>query len=196
MEAGAGGADSGESKKVASSCFELLHMEMVEYFSRQAEQDEQALHGGKADPAVVEKKVKTKLQMLGYTVGHRLAERYTKDVQRLNHPPDGQLRIIKFICKEFWQLVFRKPAVDKLSTNFRGIYQLVDHRFSWIAKISGTPQQRKPYVAFASGVIKGALANLGVKVSVEVEVSANSACTFRIVDISQARRISSRSAKS
>eukprot|EP00808_Paulinella_micropora_P019133 g60554.t1 len=160
-------------------------MQMVDYFVAQAEKEE----GAAKDAFRTEKKVHSKLQNLGFDVGHRLAERYTKDLQRFN----GQLNIIKFICKEFWQYVFRKP-VDKLQTNYRGIYVLHDNKFAWISKISGTPEQCKPYVAFACGVIKGALANLGVKASVMVEISAQASCEFRIVDISQARRTSSRAA--
>eukprot|EP00457_Paulinella_chromatophora_P011024 gb/GEZN01011147.1/.p1 GENE.gb/GEZN01011147.1/~~gb/GEZN01011147.1/.p1 ORF type:complete len:187 (-),score=35.69 gb/GEZN01011147.1/:525-1085(-) len=175
------------SAQVADSCFELLHMQMVDYFIAQAEKEE----GVGKDPLRLEKKVHSKLQNLGFDVGHRLAERYTKDLQRFT----GQLNIIKFICKEFWQAVFRKP-VDKLQTNYRGIYVLHDNKFSWISKISGTPEQCKPYLAFACGVIKGALSNLGVKASVMVEISPQAACEFRIVDISQARRISSRAASS
>src|SRR4051794_3935749 len=38
---------------------------------------------------------------------------------------------VKFLCKEFWLSVFRKQ-IDKLQTNYKGIYVLHDFQFRWI----------------------------------------------------------------
>jgi hypothetical protein len=38
------------------------------------------------------------------------------------------LEVIKFICKEFWQMLYKKQ-VDNLRTNHRGVYVLQDNRF-------------------------------------------------------------------
>ena len=55
-----------------------------------------------------------KIEAVGFQVGQRLAQRYTKDRQRLG----DTLEIIKFICKDFWMEVYRKQ-IDKLQTNNR-----------------------------------------------------------------------------
>jgi hypothetical protein len=47
-------------------------------------------------------------------VGYRFAERYAKDRPRMPEPLD----VIKFVCKDFWILIFKKQ-IDKLQTNHR-----------------------------------------------------------------------------
>ena len=42
----------------------------------------------------------------GFRVGRQLAERYTANRARLGEP----LEVIKFICKDFWAVVFRKQV--------------------------------------------------------------------------------------
>jgi len=127
-------------RKLAESCFEFLHIEMVDYFTRQSEallaagKDAKgfALEGKVANPTKQSQAyTMTKLDQLGYEVGHRLAERYSKDQSWLVE----QLDIIKFICKEFWSALFKKQ-VDKLQTNYKGIYVLHDMSFRWIQHLS------------------------------------------------------------
>ena len=55
-----------------------------------------------------------KLEAVGFHVGERLVERYTKERPRFS----DTLEIIKFICKDFWYEVYRKH-IDKLQTNNR-----------------------------------------------------------------------------
>ena len=55
-----------------------------------------------------------KLEAVGFQVGERLVERYTKERPRFS----DTLEIIKFICKDFWFEVYRKQ-IDKLQTNNR-----------------------------------------------------------------------------
>ena len=43
-------------------------------------------------------KAALKLEAIGFAVGHRLVERYTRDRPRFS----DTLEIIKFICKDFW----------------------------------------------------------------------------------------------
>ena len=45
---------------------------------------------------------------------YKFCSRYTRDKARLGQT----LEVIKFICKDFWQAVFRKQ-VDNLKTNHR-----------------------------------------------------------------------------
>eukprot|EP00456_Euglypha_rotunda_P049507 TRINITY_DN39716_c0_g1_i3.p1 TRINITY_DN39716_c0_g1~~TRINITY_DN39716_c0_g1_i3.p1 ORF type:complete len:153 (+),score=30.86 TRINITY_DN39716_c0_g1_i3:141-599(+) len=107
-----------------------------------------------------QKKVQNKLISIGFHVGQRLAEKYTKDQVRFIDP----LEVIKFVCRDFWLAVFRKQ-VDKLQTNYRGIYVLHDFNFRWLARLSyptNVAEEAKPYTFLACGVIKGALQNLGI----------------------------------
>ena len=43
--------------------------------------------------------------------------------------------MIKFLCKDLWQLVFRKQ-IDNLKTNHRGTFVLTDTRFLSLARMS------------------------------------------------------------
>jgi len=53
-----------------------------------------------------------------------------------NRPrPQTPLDSIKFVCKDLWQLLFRKP-VDNLKTNHRGIFVLTDQRFQPLSRMS------------------------------------------------------------
>lgn len=51
---------------------------------------------------------------MGHRVGSILVERAAKDIPRLTN----ELETVKFICKEFWTVVFGKAA-DNLRTNHK-----------------------------------------------------------------------------
>jgi hypothetical protein len=156
--------------QVNESCLDLLLAEMVEHaFQRtlHTEEDREA--------------VAAKLENLGYRVGLALAERYTKDKAR----PTDNLDVVKFVCKDLWLAVFRKQ-VDNLKTNHRGVYVLQDNAFKWFARMS-TPagghdaaRRATPYLWFPCGIVRGALANLGVACTVVAETTGLPQCTFQI----------------
>eukprot|EP01126_Amoeba_proteus_P001512 TRINITY_DN10447_c0_g1_i2.p1 TRINITY_DN10447_c0_g1~~TRINITY_DN10447_c0_g1_i2.p1 ORF type:complete len:137 (+),score=21.78 TRINITY_DN10447_c0_g1_i2:168-578(+) len=121
-----------------------------------------------------------KLELLGFRVGQKLVEKYTTDRPRFNEKID----IIKFICREFWQLLFQKQ-VDSLRTNRKGVFVLTDNKFRWITRLSSdtshrTKQLVEKYVVFPCGLIKGALDVLGVPCFVKAEISSVPMCTFTI----------------
>ncbi|ORZ39454.1 transport protein particle component, partial [Catenaria anguillulae PL171] len=122
-----------------------------------------------------------KLEMLGYNVGQRLVERLAKDHARFKDTLD----VVKFICKEFWTCVFGKQ-VDNLKTNHRGVYVLQDNQFAWFRGASGpgsaaeTTQAMAPYLWFPCGLIRGALAGLGLSTVVMAESAGLPQCTFQI----------------
>lgn len=60
-----------------------------------------------------------KIELIGFNAGFKLAETLTRDRQRFTDTLDK----IKWICKEFWQLIFNS-TVDNLKTNHRGVYVL------------------------------------------------------------------------
>ena len=93
------------SKEVAETCFAFLHMELVRM----------ALGGDTASISTPElQQAGRKVEAVGFQVGQRLIERYTKDRPRFS----DTLEKIKFICKDFWFEIYRKQ-IDKLKTNNR-----------------------------------------------------------------------------
>ena len=147
-------------------------------------------------------------------------------------PQAATLDIIKFLCKDLWQAVFRKQ-IDNLKTNHRGTFVLTDNVFSPLKRCSlasatsaatgqtgsavtdeagavrndtatkrpsktiqrarqaedgidalppgstlysGTgledaTKQAQTFLAYPSGVIRGALAGLGIEAEVRAEVA-------------------------
>lgn len=49
---------------------------------------------------------------------------------------NDQLELFKFLCKEFWNLVFGKQ-IDNLKTNHRGVYVLHVLDFPWSSRFAG-----------------------------------------------------------
>jgi len=259
-------------KYVAESCFEFLHLELVEYFRNQcrigvnAEQTvinplsasvipstnttnsssvssastisststsiSQNISGSvsgsgeeKKAKERAERESQSKIEEIGFQVGLRLAEKYSREVGWFV----DQLDIIKFICKDFWIAVFRKQ-IDKLQTNYKGIWVLHDNQFRWLFRLdvplvssstghfslpntgsaNVTPtsmsssssltqsvsqsqtvnqpgnsliEEAKFYTAFACGLIRGGLWNLGIHASVKADVNKLPACQFTVVDL-------------
>ncbi|KAI9140790.1 transport protein particle component [Paraphysoderma sedebokerense] len=122
-----------------------------------------------------------KLEMLGYSVGQKIVEKFTKDIPRFADTLD----IVKFICKELWTILFRKQ-VDNLKTNHRGVYVVQDNNFRWFSRMSSDVNEIEtnraviPYLWFPCGLIRGALANLGVSSVVMAETSTLPQCMFYV----------------
>ncbi|KAJ0771267.1 putative transport protein particle (TRAPP) component [Helianthus annuus] len=82
------------------------------------------------------------------------------------------LEAIKFICKNFWSLLFKKQ-IDNLKTNHRGTFVLQDDKFAWLSRMSGEPSTETRgsapeagnkaaettgmHLYFPCGIIRGAL---------------------------------------
>ncbi|OQR92012.1 trafficking protein particle complex subunit 6B [Thraustotheca clavata] len=121
-----------------------------------------------------------KLEAFGYDVGYRFVERFSRDRPRLLEPLD----IIKFICKDFWIHIFKKQ-IDKLQTNHRGVFVLQDFNFRWIHSLSAdsddeSKKQALIFLIFPCGVLRGALANLGLLAIVNADLNAVPGCVFNI----------------
>jgi len=156
-------------RELAESCFEFLYLELVRTFYVKEEDD----RGTRAS-----------LDAMGFQVGQQLAERYTLERARFS----DHLEVIKFICKEFWNELFKKQ-VDNLKTNRnREIFVLQDNRFRWLRHMSlpddvtEAAEKVHQYLVYPCGIIKGALASFGVicEVSAELTDSATHACAFHI----------------
>ncbi len=109
-----------------------------------------------------------------------------------------QLDVIKFVCKDFWGLLFNKQ-VDKLQTNYKvtlsdaasrrsarcskltprgpsqGIYVLHDSNFAPLSRMSTATEPSKddilPYTALVCGMLRGALSNLGARPAAHAHIA-------------------------
>ncbi|KAF2669299.1 transport protein particle component [Microthyrium microscopicum] len=122
-----------------------------------------------------------RLDGLGYRVGLGIVERFAKDKPRFTDTLD----VIKFLCKDLWTLVFKKQ-IDNLKTNHRGVYVLTDNSFRPLSKMSleqgreGMMAQAQPFLYFPAGLIRGALASMGIVATVQAESIELPGATFQI----------------
>ncbi|KAJ3473655.1 hypothetical protein NLG97_g10195 [Lecanicillium saksenae] len=121
-----------------------------------------------------------RLETLGYRVGQGLVERFSRDRPRLNDTLD----VIKFLCKDLWSLVFGKN-IDNLKTNHRGVYVLTDNvfrPFSRMSTVAGGQAvvRAQPFLWFPCGIVRGALAALGINASVHAEINELPGAVFQI----------------
>ncbi|CUA71396.1 Trafficking protein particle complex subunit 6B [Mus musculus] [Rhizoctonia solani] len=128
-----------------------------------------------------EEALRVRLESIGMHVGANLVERISRDRPRFTDTLD----IVKFICKDLWTTVWEKQ-VENLRTNHRGVYVLTDSPFKPLARISayGTApeiiQKAKVYAYVPAGIIRGALARLGLQGTVTPDISDLPRCTFQI----------------
>lgn len=150
--------------------FEFLHMETVHAII--GTPNRVALTADQERAAV------TKLEQIGYTTGNKFVSKLTKDWPRFK----DELDCVKFICKEFWSSIFKKQ-IDNLRTNHQGVYVLQDNRFSFLTRIPSDTKETyllPRYIVFACGLIRGALANLGLNVVVTAEVTTPPSTKFQV----------------
>lgn len=104
-----------------------------------------------------------KLENMGFYVGQRLVEQHTRH-RNLNL--DNNHAVMKYLCKDFWQLAFMHTA-SQLRTNHRGIFVVDDDSFQWLSAIGPVEgcdckEAALKYLIFPCGVLRGALYSLGV----------------------------------
>ena len=99
------------------------------------------------------------------------------------HPKfKDELDLMKFICKDYWVCIFRKQ-IDNLRTNHQGVYVLQDKSFKYLQTVSNSKQyfeDSAAFLVFTCGLIRGSLANLGVKSVVTTDVNTLPAVKFQI----------------
>jgi hypothetical protein len=167
-----------EPSHVSEAALEFLLTEVLHYIGSTctSDKEEEAIYAAEMAAA--------KLERMGYSVGYRLCERLA---QHKTFGTDSSLEAVKFLCKEFWTEVFRKQ-IDKLQTNHRGVFVLKDLDLIWLTRLP--PNQEKARVgaiqllAFPCGLVRGALANLGIPAVVSCDFMADgqnmAACSFNI----------------
>ncbi|KAJ5753836.1 uncharacterized protein N7511_007989 [Penicillium nucicola] len=162
----------------SSSCFDFLLIELVPMAERMAR--DLATEGKETEDEEVRETTFFRLESLGYRVGQGLAERFSRDRPRFT----DNLDVIKFLCKDLWTVLFKKQ-VDNLKTNHRGVYVLTDSAFRPFGRMSmavrsDATSMAQAYLWFPCGVIRGALANLGINTTVQAETSDLPGATFQI----------------
>eukprot|EP00035_Acanthoeca_spectabilis_P021890 m.440789 g.440789 ORF g.440789 m.440789 type:complete len:155 (+) comp18565_c0_seq1:80-544(+) len=118
-----------------------------------------------------------KLEQIGFRVGQALFESKSVVGSRFKE----QLDVIKFICKEIWQVVFLKQ-IDNLRTNHKGTFRLQDNAFRAFSMMGNSPAEQakaKIMLAFPCGIIRGGLASVGMHdVEIKGEVESMPTCKF------------------
>lgn len=144
--------------------FQLLHSELIQFILSKSGPDRN--------------KALSDVESIGFSTGYRLVEKITRE-----HPKfKDELDLMKFICKDYWVCVFRKQ-IDNLRTNHQGVYVLQDKSFKYLQTVSGSKQyfeDSSAFLVFTCGLIRGSLANLGVKSVVTTEVINLPAVKFQI----------------
>ncbi len=178
VPSGASGAGSGPAQPgalaprataVSAAGLDVLQAEFTAYLLR-----------NHADGRFGQEALFQKLEASGYATGKRYVERLTRDRERLVDTLD----VLKFVCREFWTDAFRK-AVDKLQTNNKGTFVLQDFNFRPLRHLSGGPGEDTKAVALTylvgpCGMIRGALAGLGLECSVNADASALPRVVFQL----------------
>ncbi|KAJ5578846.1 Trafficking protein particle complex subunit 6B [Penicillium hetheringtonii] len=144
------------ARALSSSCFDFLLIELVPMAERIAK--DLATDETEPDDEEVRESTYFRLDTLGYRVGQGLAER---------------------------------KQIDNLKTNHRGVYVLTDSSFRPFARMSmavraDAVSMAQAYLWFPCGIIRGALANLGINTTVQAETSELPGATFQIKTV-QAR---------
>ncbi|KAI9455878.1 NO signaling/Golgi transport ligand-binding domain-containing protein [Boletus coccyginus] len=133
--------------------------------------------------------VRIRLKAIGLHIGGNFVERLCRGRPLLGDTLDA----IKFVCKELWVSYWDKQ-VDNLRTNHRarslstlhGVFVLQDNAFKPISRISSWQvrsealRRARMDAVLPAGLIRGALARIGLHGTVTTEITSLSHCTFHI----------------
>ncbi|XP_059474295.1 trafficking protein particle complex subunit 6b [Neocloeon triangulifer] len=145
--------------------FEFLHAEIIKYIVGDDNSPSKDLD-------------LSALDTMGFSCGYRIIERLTREWPKFK----DELEVVKFICTDFWTAVYGKQ-IDNLRTNNQGLYVLQDNMFRFLSKISIGKELMEiapNYYTFTCGLVRGALANLGVVSAVNAEVQIMPSVKFHI----------------
>lgn len=187
-----GNTTATQQRAVSEQIMEFLLAELSIYAAKSCSttvEDEEGM-------TVAAEMAAAKLERMGAAVGYRLTERLaeSKTWNVVTPHQDAaaavaaqQLEAVKFLCKEVWMEIFNKQ-IDKLQTNHRGVFVLKDLELKWLTRFPvGSELSRVAAIrllAFPCGVVRGALANLGIPAVVSCDFLADgqnmAACSFNI----------------
>jgi len=175
---------------VSEASFEFLMTEVLRYVERSTPPKSDS----QADTIFAKEMAAAKMERMGYSVGFRLCERLSQNriFSAGGKDPSSvaaaaQLEAVKFLCKEVWIEVFRKQ-IDKLQTNHRGVFVLKDMKLRWLEGLPANQENSRitaiQMLAFPCGIVRGALANLGIPAVVSCDFLADgqnmAACSFNV----------------
>lgn len=183
-------ATDGSLTHVSDASFEFLMTEVLRYVERSTPPK-----GDSPEDAIFAKEMAAaKMERMGYSVGFRLCERLSQNrifsaggKDPTSIAAASQLEAVKFLCKEVWIEVFRKQ-IDKLQTNHRGVFVLKDMKLRWLEGLPVNKENSRitaiQMLAFPCGIVRGALANLGIPAVVSCDFLADgqnmAACSFNV----------------
>lgn len=158
--------------EVSSSALEYLLIEAVPLAQRVAAEIGQDL----------ESEHIYRVEKYGKQVGRGLAHLETLDRPRMTQTLD----IIRFIGKELWTLLYKKP-IDNLKTNHRDTYVLIDNNFEYCSRMSSaegperTAELAAPFLWYPAGIIRGFLESMGFKATVQFKLVQSPAASFIVL---------------
>ena len=168
--------NSGKNDRVSEAAFQFLLREIMFYEGPLVNERNESV----TDNATITVEKTQRIENIGFDIGYRLAEKLTMDQKILTFT---ELDVIKFICKNFWEEVFRKK-IDKLQTNNKGVFFLFDNSFRWLEKYASNDEATREAASnllhLPCGIVRGALANLGMTVVVNADFINLPSVTFHI----------------
>lgn len=122
---------------VSFTLFELLHMEIIQYFQTKCSDD--------SEGEVSKSEVIEKLERLGFRVGQSVCELLMREETR--HMKDDKESVpektMKFVAKRMWQYLFNAPEHPHLSRSKnkrKDVFVLEDRQFRLLQRISAGKQ--------------------------------------------------------
>lgn len=156
-----------ETTYVNNTLFKLLIMEMIP----------STIESSK-NQLLSDSQINVKLELLGYNIGVKLNElilfKLIDQFDKNNESLSTSLDIMKFICKDFWKILFKKQ-ISNLRTNHRGTFVLVDSNFKLIENFDiNHPDCNKMityYLMYINGLIKGVLKSFGINSNITNDIT-------------------------
>ena len=152
-----------QEREVGVDLFAYLHGEIYSFIMRTFSDSEQQ---------------SSKLRAMGVRVGQVLQERLNVDAPRTQDEVD----IVRFVCRDVWTNLFMKQ-IDKLKTDNKGVYYLIDNEFCLIKQVTDSIQYVREiplFLEFACGLVQGIFVQFGIPVVVTPEVTHPPICMFKV----------------
>ena len=150
-----------QEREVGLDLFAFLHGEIYNFITRTFTEPEQQT---------------SKLRSMGLRVGQIIQERLNVEAPRTQEEVD----IVRFVCRDVWANLFLKQ-IDKLKTDNKGIYYLIDQEFCLIRQVTDSVQYARElplFLEFTCGLLQGTFNQFGLSASVSPDISHPPACTF------------------
>ena len=152
-----------QEREVGLDVFAFLHGEIYSFITRTVKDPDQQ---------------STKLRAMGIRAGQVLQERLNIDAPRTQDEVD----IVRFVCRDVWMNLFLKQ-IDKLKTDNKGAYYLIDNEFCLIKQVTDSMQYVRDiplFMEFTSGLVQGIFVQFGLAVIVTPDVTHPPICMFQV----------------